>query len=509
MPSTRQSWRFPDAYTFVLPLAQGALWLYNKPPNPRVAVKRDYPQVGRSYTRFQDLVAARAVGALVAAEQFKLDRAFQLRFAAAEGFVRADPVVLIVELTGRNCNLILTDPDGTILGVSREVTKEINRFRQLRAGLTYAPPPPYDKLDPRVASDDELAEAITGRTPKQFRKIIDGVGPQLTEAIARLANVSLKRQLDEDDVARVLPVIKQVVDAPTKMMQEALNLPDLETLRAHEAKAEERAQLKAALEKRKELFEKRIEDIDKVREAAAEADEIRQQADVLLAFQKQVPPHIEEVTLSDFAGNPLTLQLDPRYDAIGNAEQLYDKAKKREQRVEQAESREEDWWRELEETQALLEKLDPPHSLDDDTVAELHERFAKKPKTQYRAEPAMRYQSPQGFEVLVGRNAKANDVVTFKMARSRDLWLHVQGYHGSHVIVRAENREVPFETVIFAAKLAAGHSQARQSDNVPVDYTLKKNVWKVKGTPPGAVNFTQQKTVYVTPSRNPQEASRA
>jgi predicted ribosome quality control (RQC) complex YloA/Tae2 family protein len=93
------------------------------------------------------------------------------------------------------------------------------------------------------------------------------------------------------------------------------------------------------------------------------------------------------------------------------------------------------------------------------------------------------------------------------MARSRDLWLHVQGYHGSHVIVRAENREVPFETVLFAAKLAAGHSQARQSDNVPVDYTLKKNVWKVKGAPAGAVNFTQQKTVYVTPNRNPQEAA--
>jgi len=36
-----------------------------------------------------------------------------------------------------------------------------------------------------------------------------------------------------------------------------------------------------------------------------------------------------------------------------------------------------------------------------------------------------------------------------------------------------------------------------------VDYTLRKHVWKVKGGPPGAVRFAHQKTVFVTPSRNP------
>ena len=61
---------------------------------------------------------------------------------------------------------------------------------------------------------------------------------------------------------------------------------------------------------------------------------------------------------------------------------------------------------------------------------------------------------------------------------------------------------MPFETVFFAARLAAGYSEACRSDNVPVYYTARKNVWKVKGGAPGAVNFTQHRTVYVTPARD-------
>ena len=109
----------------------------------------------------------------------------------------------------------------------------------------------------------------------------------------------------------------------------------------------------------------------------------------------------------------------------------------------------------------------------------------------------------------MGRSSKGNDELTFKLAKSRDVWLHAQGYPGSHVIVKAENREVPFETVLFAAQLAAAYSKAGMSENVPVDYTLRKNVWKLKGGAPGAVNFSQQKTVYVTPSRRPEGEQRS
>ena len=103
----------------------------------------------------------------------------------------------------------------------------------------------------------------------------------------------------------------------------------------------------------------------------------------------------------------------------------------------------------------------------------------------------------------------SSDLVTFGVARSRDLWLHAQGYRGAHVVVRSGGRQVPFDTVLFAARLAAGFSEARGSSNVPVDYTERRHVWRVKGGAPGAVNYTQQKTVDVEPARDEDAAAGA
>ena len=501
LPAERYAWRFPDPYTFVLPLAGGALWFYNKPPNPRVAFKDEVPPAMGAHTGFQDLLVARAAGKLTEVTQPKLDRALSLHFAAAEGFVATPSVILIAELTGRNCNLILTDTDGLILGVAREVSADINRFRQLRAGLRYQPPPPYEKLDPRAVSDEALREALTGRTLNAMRKVVDGIGPELTRALTLQTGLAKDHKLSEEDMDALLSALHRLSEAPSRVMREVVGLPDIETVREEEAKELQLQRLRSALEKQKQLLEKRLDDIEKTRQAAAEADALRANADVLMAFQRQVPPHVEEVTLSDFSGQPLTVKLEPRLDAVGNAQALYERAKKREQRSLQAEAREEDIFAELEGVEGLLEGLEllPPERLN-----ELSERYVTTPKKQVRSQPGIRYRSPQGYNVLVGRNSRENDTVTFRLARSRDVWLHAQGYPGSHVIIQAENKEVPFETVLYAAQLAAAYSKAGQSDNVPVDYTLKKNVWKLKGAPAGAVNFTQQKTVYVTPSRRPE-----
>ena len=122
--------------------------------------------------------------------------------------------------------------------------------------------------------------------------------------------------------------------------------------------------------------------------------------------------------------------------------------------------------------------------------------------TIYRKQsPGLAFVSPRGLNILVGRNATENDAITFKLGKSLDIWLHVQGYRGSHVLIQAKNKEVPFDTILIAASLAAGYSQARNSENVAVDYALRKNVWRVKGMPKGSVHFSHQKTVYVNPIR--------
>ena len=104
-----------------------------------------------------------------------------------------------------------------------------------------------------------------------------------------------------------------------------------------------------------------------------------------------------------------------------------------------------------------------------------------------------------GFQVLVGRNNRQNDQLTLKEADRRDLWFHTQKIHGSHAILRTQGQEVDDDTIVEAAKLAAYYSQARESGNVPVDYTPVKNVKKPAGARPGMVIYTTCRTVNVTP----------
>ncbi len=500
LPGTRLSWRFPDPYTFVLPLKTGALWLYNRPPHAQLSYRDDVPSFAKTHTGFQDLLVARAGGDLMSADQVKLDRALKLTFAPFRGFVETPGVVLVAELTGRNCNLVLLDEAGVILGAAREVTSSINRFREVRAGLPYEPPPPYDKADPRTLSTAELQTLLTGRKLSELRSVLDGIGPELTAAVAQLVGVPRNQLLSGADAERAALAIQRLAEAPSAVLSDVGGRADLDALREAEAQEARVQRLRSALEKRRALAQKRLDDVTRTLGAALEADTLRGDADLLLAYPKAATPHAERVTLTDFSGEPRTITLDARLSAVDNARALYERAKKREGRLEQATDREASLEAEVADLTDLLERMP---DLPEPELKTLSQTYVAETRPQGRAAPGTRYTSPQGFEVWVGRSSRGNDELTFKVAKSRDLWLHAQGYPGSHVVVRAENREVPFETILFAAQLAAAYSKAGLSDNVPVDYTLKKNVWKLKGGAPGAVNFSQQKTVYVTPSRRP------
>lgn len=123
----------------------------------------------------------------------------------------------------------------------------------------------------------------------------------------------------------------------------------------------------------------------------------------------------------------------------------------------------------------------------------------EKSRGQKLSEP-IKYLSSDGYEILVGRNNRQNDLLTFKTARAADIWLHVKDIPGSHVIVRNASGEVPENTIFEAAIIAAYHSKGRTSSGVPVDYTAVKFVKKPAGAKPGMVIFTNNKTLYVTPN---------
>jgi len=128
------------------------------------------------------------------------------------------------------------------------------------------------------------------------------------------------------------------------------------------------------------------------------------------------------------------------------------------------------------------------------------DEFRPNPETLVRR-TAKVFHSSEGMGILVGKSSKDNDLLTLKVARGEDFWLHVAGYGGSHVILRNPEKltAAPKQSLLEAAQLAAYFSQARNAPKVEVHYTQKKFVSKPKGSKPGLVRLKEYKSISVRP----------
>jgi predicted ribosome quality control (RQC) complex YloA/Tae2 family protein len=275
------------------------------------------------------------------------------------------------------------------------------------------------------------------------------------------------------------------------------------------------------------------------------ADQFRRMGDILVAHQGRVSRGATEITLPDHVGGPdasITISLDPALSAAANAERLFKLARRGRrgavrvaarlsetdaelgrvhawsQRVAEASSLEtlEAVQAEMEESPRLLAPQDRGFL---DGGLTVHRAGVKRPPGNQPSgrgrrpfpdhgrgpnpEPR-RFASSDGFPILVGRDTQGNDYLTMHLARSQDVWLHVQGHAGSHVVVRVPDRSgnLPRRTLVQAAQLAAYYSQARDHGKVAVDYTLRKYVRKPRKAKPGLVTISQEKTIIVVPDKS-------
>lgn len=486
LPARTLGWVFPDEGTAALLIeGLGNLVLRYRPPSPLLTLEPG-PLEGEPRTAFQRSLAARAKGRLLKAEQLKLDRVAFFELEGESGFVDTPPTRLVFELTGRNANLLLTTPEGRILTLDREVTREINRFRELRPGLAYTPPPPYEKLDPRTAGPADLKRLLGLSLGQAASKHLDGLGKELTYELARRAGLTPQTVLAPEHLEPLHRALKSLVERPGEQTSLATELrgewerQEAETLRRP---------LREALHKRIHTLEARLADYRKALARLDEVPALREKGDVLLAYLHQVPGGAASVTLEDFSGKPLEIALDPALTPAQNAERYYSRARRLEALAERA--------MELEpRTQAQLEALRREvGELEKATLPELLKRLERKDDPD-EGRIGLRLRSPGGFAVWVGRNAKENDFLT-RSAHSMDLWFHAQGIPGSHVILRTQGQPAPLPDLLFAAQLAAYHSKAKGEKNVAVDYTPKKNVWRPRKAAPGQVLYTGAKTLFV------------
>jgi predicted ribosome quality control (RQC) complex YloA/Tae2 family protein len=251
---------------------------------------------------------------------------------------------------------------------------------------------------------------------------------------------------------------------------------------------------------------------------SADADLHKSQADLLMANLQHWQPGMKSINLPDFETNqPVTIPLNLEKNAVQNAQALYKKHQKLKRAriaVEPLLAAVQEEINYLEQVEAALLGLETYRtSVDLQTLAEIREELIQQKYLDipdYRgtdknaAIEFHRYHSPSGFELLIGRNNRQNDQLTFRTANDYDIWFHTLEIPGSHALLRITPGTVAEEADLqFAADMAAYYSRARHSEQVPVVYTEPKYVYKPKGAKPGMVVYKQERIVWGRPQQAP------
>ena len=177
--------------------------------------------------------------------------------------------------------------------MDRVITKDVNRYRELRPGLPYTPPSPYRKLDPRTLAEEDLLPLL-GKPLKEVIRHVDGVGQELLRELARRAGLTPETPLDEAGLGRVYRALKTLVEDPSLRTELS---EELRRRWAEEEKEALRKPLLEALDREIRTLKARLGDYQEALERLEEAEALRRRADLLLARLKEVPKGAEKVVL--------------------------------------------------------------------------------------------------------------------------------------------------------------------------------------------------------------------
>lgn len=461
---------------------------------------------------------------------------------------------MAAELMGRYSNLVLVQTknpanpkaEGKIIDALKRVDFEDSEVRQLLPGLAYTLPPQPQKHSFLYGDLDALLAAVRGRdlpVSEALIKTTGGVGPVVCREAALRAfgrRDVFADHMTEEDAAALRAVIEEIrfihanggtptaIAAPDGRPIEFSFLPLtqyaggaeetvygsysalLEGYYATKDKAERLRQKSRDLARTvKNLHERAVRKAAARREEQAQSaacEELRVFGELLSANLWAVERGAKSVTLTNYYdGNEVTVPLDVRLTPSANAQKYFKEYKKKQTAARMltdliAESDAEAAY--LETVQYEVEAAEGEAALSEiraELKAQGYLKYYKVRDKKQKPADFLRYESSDGFLILVGRNNAQNDKLTLKTARGKDLWFHVKNAPGSHAVVMSGGRDIPDSTKTQAAILAAVHSSQNGGAKVQVDYTEVKNVWKANGAKPGMVLYDPYETAVVTP----------
>ena len=478
-------------------------------------------------------------GRIIAVEQKGSERIIEISIETLNELGFTVSKKLIFEIMGKHSNIILTDiSTGKIIDSIKRVSFDVNRVRQILPGMIYQYPPQQDKIPFREITEEQLnALPADGKT---ILRSVGGIAPAFADELASHdANrwdyfCDVKEKIEDGASVKGFVYLDDKgnpVDfypVPLADLEESCRTLEFDSLSgalefyfgrkesSNQGRQKSHDLIKsvnAALDKMY-LKKKRLsEDILK----AENSEDLRLYGELLTASIHLVKPGMKSVeVINYYDGSTVTIPLDVKQSPAKNAQNYFKKYGKAKTAVKEKQIQLEENENEinyLESVLAFLENTDDVNEIESIRSELVETGYVRRRKQQggfkekkYKPAPH-RYTLSNGMTVLVGKNNKENDYLTLKTAGSRDLWLHTKDIPGSHVIVQSGGQELDEEAIFEAAAIAAYHSKARTSENVPVDYVPVKYVKKPAGAKPGMVIFTNNRTVWVNPSLPKQSAS--
>ncbi|MCL2189497.1 MAG: NFACT family protein [Defluviitaleaceae bacterium] len=452
---------------------------------------------------------------------------------------------LIIEMMGKHSNIILTDHAGKVLDAIKHVPPSLSAVRTILPNAMYEAPPNRGKENPLQTKLDVNTLAQTGIAQAIFAKY-NGISPLFAAEICARAKIhpeafklspeegtQLTQKFDE-----AMEKIKNNTFEPHMYYSETgkpLDFTPWPFLHYNPHRAEACASFSQMLEK---FYEKRDTDyrlqqrttdlrklvntlLERARKKAFtheksladthNRDTLRIKGELLTAFLHKIERGAASFTAENFyeENTMLEIALDPTLTPSENAQRYfrqYNKQKRANAALRAQISQNNDDIAYLESVSAALQNANAEEDIAEIRAELAGQGFVKrrplqsgKKQPKQRESKPLHYTTPDGYDVYVGKNNTQNDQLTLRTARATDIWLHTKDIPGSHVILLTRGDEPSETAILFAANLAAYHSKARESSNVPVDYVARKHVRKPAGAKPGYVIYDYHKTVYVTP----------
>lgn len=452
---------------------------------------------------------------------------------------------LIVEIMGRHSNITLVrERDNKIMECIKHISPSMNSYRVLYPGIDYKYPPKSTKINPFSFNDTTLQDFVNKNSiifnNNFFVSCFTGISKPLSEHlfieynkkytdfspqnIYNFINDFLNTLLDNESFKIYKDENGNYIDFYVTQLNQLENNFSFEVLEnIHELmdkyylEKDKQERIKGRSVNLQKLVITNIDrcikkenKLNDVLKKCEDKDNFKIKGDLLTSYIYSIKKGDRNFTTFNFfseKGEEITILLDENKTPSENIQSYYKKynklKKSEESAIEQLEKNDE----ELQYLYSVLTNIENCESyseIDDIKEELISTGYVRKRKAngksskKAKSSKPIHYISSDGIDIFVGKNNIQNDYLSLKFANKNFMWLHTKNIPGSHVIICSNN--IPDNTLVEAATLAAHYSKAKDSSKVPVDYTLVKNLKKPNGANPGMVIYHTNYTMYVEPS---------